>query len=90
MDLGELPPSIKNVREAVGMEPIMLAAKAGVSLLTIQRLESGKTYSPTYETMIRIADALEFSDRDLWAGQVVEFHRLKGETDGQQQLTTDS
>lgn len=79
MDLGDKPPSIKNVREAKEWSPIMLAAMSGVSVLAIQRLESGKTYCPTYETMIRLARALETSAEDLWAGQVVEYHRIWAE-----------
>lgn len=55
---------IKKYRVHNGLTQQKLAAEAGISLRTLQRLENGKT-EPRGDTLIRIAEALEVSLDEL-------------------------
>ena len=55
---------IKEYREAASMTQLDLAAKSGLPQSHISRLEAGK-HSPSQRTLIKIADALGITLRDL-------------------------
>ena len=56
---GRTPEIVKGFRESRGWSREKLAAEAGVSLATVQRLETG-TY-PRVEHLVQVADALGVS-----------------------------
>ena len=56
---------IRSRRLALGLSQAQLAARAGVSVAEISRLEAGQR-RPNFETGIRIAQALSLSAEDLY------------------------
>ena len=57
MDEGGENINIAEARKSKGFSQDQLAAAAGISRITVARLESGK-YSPTLKTLVRLSDAL--------------------------------
>ncbi len=51
--------SIRDIREARGLTQIQLAERSGLKQATISDLETGKIKSPSVETAMRVARALE-------------------------------
>jgi DNA-binding XRE family transcriptional regulator len=64
LSLGE---RVREVRTAAGMTQGQLASAAGVSRLTVVRLESGEQ-SPRYDTLVAIAEALGRAPAELLLG----------------------
>ena len=62
MTVGEY---IKTRREECGLTQESLARACGVTMMTIWKLESGKTKAPTVDTLSKIADALGVSLESL-------------------------
>lgn len=56
---------LKPLREAAGLSQEKLAAKAGVSRLTIAEMESGKA-NITTRTLKKVADALDVEVLEIW------------------------
>lgn len=52
---------LKRVRERRGLSVQALAKKSGMDAAHIQRLESGARSTPRFETVARLADALDVS-----------------------------
>lgn len=60
--------SLADAREAAGFSQADLAARSGVDVRTIRRIEGGrggKPYRPSLEQVVRLADALEVPIDDL-------------------------
>jgi transcriptional regulator with XRE-family HTH domain len=57
-------PVVRRLREARGLQQTALAKHAGVSRITLNRIESG-VQDPTLSTLERIARALGVRVRDL-------------------------
>lgn len=60
--------SLADAREAAGMTQADLAARSGVNVRTIRRIEGGRggrPYTPSLEQVARIARALEVPIDDL-------------------------
>ncbi|MEG1433091.1 helix-turn-helix domain-containing protein [Eubacterium sp.] len=68
MELGE---KIKEIRKRKGMLQSLLSEKAGLSMRTLQRYESGER-EPTFKTVRKIAEALEV---DPW--EIVGFNDIE-------------
>lgn len=62
---------IRDERKAQGLSPEGLAFKAGVSLKTVERIETGAITEPRRATLKVIVDALglEPTDFGLWNGE---------------------
>lgn len=58
MDLGSF---IKMRREASDMTQETLAQKAGVSIMTIWKIENGKVKSPSFDTISKISSVLSMN-----------------------------
>lgn len=52
--------TIKEARKKKNMTQVELAAKAGVALGTVTRLEAGKATSMSVATIMRICEALDY------------------------------
>jgi len=56
---------LKKFRKIAGFSQQQLAAKAGVDLAVISRLERGLKRAPSYETVVRLARALNLEPEEL-------------------------
>ena len=56
-----LEKNIKNLRLKKGWTQQKLAEAAGVSYVTITKIEQGRSKEPTIQSMIKLADALDVS-----------------------------
>ena len=63
---------IASLREAKGWRQGYLAEKAGVSQSLISRIERGKGGTPSYEHLVKIAEALDTSIDELMTGEIKE------------------
>lgn len=52
---------LREARDALGMSAQALASASGLSIDTVRSIESGRTSSPSFVTVIRMADALGVS-----------------------------
>lgn len=50
--------SIRREREALGLSLDQLAARSGIDVATLSRLESGQSFNPTISTLFRLASGL--------------------------------
>ena len=60
----QIAEKLKKIRKERGITQNQLAEKAGLATITIQNYEGGK-YEPKYETVEKLAKALEISISDL-------------------------
>lgn len=68
--------SVKEKRREKGLTQEALARKAGIGLNTLKKVEAeNSAHSQTYDTMIRIADALG-SPLSVLTGEEVDFQSL--------------
>jgi ribosome-binding protein aMBF1 (putative translation factor) len=54
----KLVASIRREREALGVSLEQLAARSGIDVATLSRLESGQGFNPSISTLFRLASAL--------------------------------
>lgn len=57
--------NLKMYRRIAGLTPTELAAKSGVSLSIISRLESGERQSASFRNIVRLARALNLEPEEL-------------------------
>ena len=60
-----IAPRLKKLRKNKKLSQDRLARLADISYNTIVKLEAGKANNPTYETLSKLADALEVSLDEL-------------------------
>lgn len=60
----QLATNIRSRRQSAGLSQLALAERTGLSQTWISRLEQGGA-NPTFETLSRIADALEINVSEL-------------------------
>jgi transcriptional regulator with XRE-family HTH domain len=56
---------LKKFRKIAGLSQEALAAKSGVDIAVISRLERGLRRQPSYETVVRLARALNLEPEEL-------------------------
>ena len=66
---GEVPNNVQRFREALMMSKAELARKAGLSTLTIDRIEAGRPCRLDTKRKILLALGLKVSDKDKVFGQ---------------------
>ncbi len=66
-----LSEQVKKFRKKKGIPQDKLAHLAGISFSTLAKIESGTAKQPTFDTLIKIADALEISLDEL-AGRKIK------------------
>jgi transcriptional regulator with XRE-family HTH domain len=64
---GDEKMTVKEAREAKGMTQVELAAKCGVALNTIARLENGKMEKMVVGNLLKICKALDYDASSLFA-----------------------
>lgn len=64
--------TLTRVREAKGLKQVELARRAGISESLLSRIENGQVKRPSFETVRRLADALDTPCEELFpaAGSV--------------------
>lgn len=60
-----LKENLKHYRELKGYSKIELARLSGISRRTIMLIEEGRTLSPGYKTLVKLANILEIAVQDL-------------------------
>lgn len=60
-----LSKNLKQYRELKGYSKMQLAKLSGTSRRTIMLIEEGRTLSPGYKTLVKLADVLGITVQDL-------------------------
>ena len=62
-----MAPRLRAIRESAGVTQEQLAARAGVSVGTVRKIETGAVVEPGYFTVLALLHALDASPQDLRA-----------------------
>lgn len=61
-----VPMNLRLARKAAQLTQAQLAERAGIEQATVSDLEAGKIRKPSYETVVRLARALNVSAEELF------------------------
>ena len=82
------PEDMKRRKKELGLTNQMLADQSGVPLGTVQKLMSGATKSPRFETVKALEKVLDFTDSSYPEYTGPEKYSMAGEADGRYQYGT--